>query len=308
LQWREVPDPVPGPGEVAIRIGLTSVNFADTQARRGVGAALAKIPFTPGIDAMGTIAALGPGVTDRYVGQRVACNPQSGSYAEIAVAPVALTYPMDPAIPDEAAASGTVLVTAYNILTLAGRLQPGESVLVHTAAGGVGSVAVQMAKQLGAGRIVATAGGPEKVALCRELGADVAIDYRNEDFAAAVKRETGGVDVILDAIGGGIFEVGFPLLAPFGRYVIYGQASDAPANARVDGLHRGNRTIVGYSSGHYRRTRPAVLAPSVAAAYDLVAKRAIRILEGGRFPLRDAAAAHRLVESRATTGRVFLTV
>lgn len=310
LQWREVPDPVPGPGQVAVMVGLTSVNFADTQARRGVGAALAKPPFTPGLDAMGTIVALGAGVTDRHVGQRVACNPSAGSYAEIVLAGAALTYPMDAAISDEAAASGTVLVTAYNILTLAGRFARGESVLIHSAAGGVGSVAVQMAKHLGAGRIFATAGGPEKLALCKELGADVAIDYHHDDFAAVVNAETGGagVDLILDAIGGNVFESGFPVLAAFGRYVIYGQASDATATARVDGLHRTNRAILGYSSGHFRRTRPAALAPAVTAAFDLVRSGTIRILEGGRFPLRDAAAAHRLVESRTTTGRIFLTV
>ncbi len=138
----------------------------------------------------------------------------------------------------------------------------------------------------------------------------MAIDYRRDDFAAIVKAETGGtgVDLILDAIGGSVFEAGFPVLAAFGRYVIYGQASDATATARVDGLHRTNRAILGYSSGHYRRTRGAALAPAVAAAYDLVRSDSIRILEGGRFPLRDAAAAHRLVESRTTTGRVFLTL
>jgi NADPH2:quinone reductase len=113
----------------------------------------------------------------------------------------------------------TVLVTAYNILMLAGRLRRGETVLVHTAAGGVGSAAVQLARGLGAGRVFATAGGPEKVALARELGADVAIDSRREEFAAVVQREThgAGVDVILDAVGGSVFEAGLPLLAPFGR-------------------------------------------------------------------------------------------
>ena len=123
-----------------------------------------------------------------------------------------------------------------------------------------------------------------------------------------MQRETNGagVDVILDAVGGAVFEAGLPLLAPFGRYVIYGQASDAPASMRVDGLHRRNHTIVGYSSGHFRRTRPAALAPAVAAAYDFVRSGSLRIIEGGRFPLRDAASAHRYVESRASVGRVFL--
>lgn len=133
---------------------------------------------------------------------------------------------------------------------------------------------------------------------------------RREEFAAVVKAETNGagVDLILDAIGGSTFEGGVPVLAAFGRYVIYGQASDATATARVDGLHRTNRAILGYSSGHFRRTRPAALAPAVAAAFDLVRTGTIRVIEGGRFPLRDAAAAHRLVESRTSTGRIFLTV
>ncbi len=308
LQWHEVPDPVPGPGQVAVKVGLTSVGFADTQARRGVGAALAGTAVR-GLDAMGTIVALGDGVTDRHVGQRVACNPFGGSYAEIVVVGATLTYPMDAGISDEAAASGTVLVTAYNILTLAGRLQRGER-----------------ARPLGGGRrrLGRRADGeaprcgphlrhrrrPEKLALCTEkpVQISVAIDYRRDDFAAIVKAQTGGagVDLILDAIGGGVFEAGFPVLAPFGRYVIYGQASDATATARVDGLHRTNRAILGYSSGRYAAR--SALNAAVSAAYDLVRSGSIRILEGGRFPLRDAAAAHRLVESRTTTGRVFLTL
>lgn len=310
LRWREVPDPVPPPGKVAVQVGLTSVNFADVQARRGAGAGLAKPPFTPGLDAMGTIVAVGEGVTDRHVGQRVACNPDGGSYAEIVIARAVLTYPLEASVSDEAAASPTVLVTAFNLLTLAGRMQPGESVLVHSAAGGVGSVAVQMARRLGAGRIFATAGGPAKVALAKSLGADVAIDYTAEDFAAIVRGETGGagVDVILDAVGGPTLDAGLPTLAEFGRYVIYGQSSNATASVRVDALHRANRAVIGYSSGHYRRARPAALAPAAAAAFDMIRNGSVRVLEGGRFPLRDAAAAHRLVESRGSTGRVFLTV
>jgi NADPH:quinone reductase len=310
LQWREVPDPVPWPGNVAVKVGLTSVNFADIQARRGVGGAGAQVPFTPGLDAMGTIVALGEGVTDRHVGQRVAVNPDGGSYAEIVVARSVLTYPMDDAISNEAAASPTVLVTAYNLLTLAGRLQAGESVLVHSAAGGVGSVAVQMARELGAGSIFATVGSPQKVALVQGLGADIVIDTSSEDFAETIKAQTGGagVDVILDAVGGPTLERGLPVLAEFGRYAIYGQSSGMTASTRVDGLHRGNRAVIGYSSGHYRRKRPAALLPAATAAYELVRHGRISILEGARYALCDAAAAHRFVESRASTGRVFLSV
>src|SRR5579875_1284692 len=171
LQWRAVPDPKPGPGQVAIKVKLTSVNFADIQQRRGTGAAVPKMPFTPGLDCMGTIVALGEGVEKLHVGQRVSASPE------------VLTIPVDGTISDEAAASPTVLVTAYNLLTLAARLQRGQSVLVHAGAGGVGSVAVQMAKRLGAGTVFATAGGEHKVRIARDCGADIAIDYTKEDFA-----------------------------------------------------------------------------------------------------------------------------
>ncbi|HXF34344.1 MAG TPA: zinc-binding dehydrogenase [Candidatus Acidoferrales bacterium] len=310
LQWKEVPDPKPGPGQVAIKVTLTSVNFADVQQRRGTGAGVAKTPFTPGLDCMGTVLALGEGVKDLRVGQRVSASPDAGSYAEIVVARDVLTVPVDDAISDEAAASSTVLVTAYNLLTLVGRLQRGESVLIHAAAGGVGSTAVQMAKQLGVGKIFATAGGEQKLKIARDLGADVAIDYVKDDFAKAIADATGGtgVDVVLDAVGGDVFVKGLPVLANFGRYCVYGQSSGSPGSLTTDLLHRSNRAVLGYSSGHYRRNRPAAIRPAIEAALKMAKDGKVKILDGGRFPLRDAAKAHQLVESRASTGRLFLTV
>jgi NADPH:quinone reductase len=310
LQWKEVPDPKPGPGQVAIKVTLTSVNFADVQQRRGTGAGVAKTPFTPGLDCMGTVLALGEGVKDLRVGQRVSASPDAGSYAEIVVARDVLTVPVDDAISDEAAASSTVLVTAYNLLTLVGRLQRGESVLIHAAAGGVGSTAVQMAKQLGAGKIFATAGGEQKLKIARDLGADVAIDYVKDDFAKAIADATGGtgVDVVLDAVGGDVFVKGLPVLANFGRYCVYGQSSGSPGSLTTDLLHRSNRAVLGYSSGHYRRNRPAAIRPAIEAALKMAEDGKVKILDGGRFPLREASKAHQLVESRASTGRLFLTV
>jgi NADPH2:quinone reductase len=310
LQWKEQPDPKPGPGQVAIKVGLTSVNFADIQQRRGSGAGVTKVPFVTGLDCMGTVAALGEGVTNLRVGQRVAAAPDNGSYAEIVVARAILTVPVDDTISDEAAASSTVLVTAYNLLTLAARLQAGDSVLVHAAAGGVGSVAVQMAKQLGAGRVFATAGGEKKLQIARECGADVAIDYTKDDFAKAILDATDGkgVDVVLDAVGGDVFAKGLPALANFGRYCVYGQSSGSPGSLTTDSLHRSNRAVLGYSSGHYRRNRPEKIRPAIEAAFKMAANGKIQILVGGRFPLREAAKAHQLVESRASTGRIFLTV
>lgn len=307
LLWREVPDPVAGPGQVAVRQQLTSVNFADIASRRGIGS---KVPFTPGLDGMGTVLAVGEGVTRVKPGDRVAVWSDAGSYCEIVVAREDLVYPVAPSVPDVVAASATVLVTAYNILHLASRLEAGESVLIHAAAGGVGSVLVQMAKEIGAGKIVATAGSPEKLAIARDFGADVAIDYRSGDWAQAVLDATGGkgVDVICDAIGGDTFAEGLKCLAPFGRHIIYGQSSGGPGTLRTDALHRQNRAVIGYSSGHRRRTRPASLKSAFEGAYKLVAEGKVRILEGGRFPLKDAAAAQTLVESRASIGRVFLTI
>jgi NADPH:quinone reductase len=310
LEWKERPEPKPGPGQVAIDVALTSVNFADVQQRRGTGAGVTKTPFITGLDCMGTIRALGEGVRDLRVGQRVSASPDGGSYAEVVLARDVLTFPVDGAISDEAAASPTVLVTAYNLLNMVARLQSGESVLIHSAAGGVGSVAVQMAKRLGAGPIFATAGGEKKLQIARECGADVAIDYTKDDFAKAILDATKGkgVDVILDAVGGDVFAKGLPALANFGRYCVYGQSSGSPGSLTTDNLHRSNRAVLGYSSGHYRRNRPENIRPGMEAALKMVADGKVKILSGGRFPLREAAKAHQLVESRTSTGRIFLTV
>jgi NADPH2:quinone reductase len=307
LLWVERPEPVPGAGQVAVRTGLTSVNFADIQARRGTGQT--KTPFTPGLDGMGEVIAVGAGVTRVKPGDRVSVNPDDGSYAQVVLVREELVFPIDAAISDEAAASVTVLVTAWNILHLVARITSEETVLVHAAAGGVGSVLVQMAKAAGVARIFATAGSAAKLAIARDFGADVVIDYTKEDFAKIVSDETKGrgVDVICDAIGGEVFAKGLSVLAPFGRHVVYGQSGGSHGTLTTDLLHRTNRAVLGYSSGHYRRNRPAKLRPAVEAAFKLVAEGKVRILEGGRHTLEDAGKAHQLVESRASSGRVFLT-
>jgi NADPH2:quinone reductase len=306
LKWVERPDPVPGPGQVAVRVKLTSVNFADIQARRGTG--VTKTPFTPGLDGMGTVVAIGSGVTRVQPGDRVAVNPDDGSYAEVVLAREELVFPVDASISDEAAASVTVLVTAWNMLHLVARITPEESILIHAAAGGVGSVLVQMAKAHGVARIFATAGSAEKLAIARGFGADVVIDYTNDDFANVITDETKGkgVDVICDAIGGDVFAKGLGVLADFGRHVVYGQSGGSAGSLTTNLLHRTNRAVLGYSSGHYRRNRANALGPAIEGAFSLVAAGKVKILEGGRFALRDCGQAHDLVQSRTSTGRVFL--
>ena len=310
LAWRERDEPVPGPGEVALRVTQTGVNFADVQARRGTYHGGQKPPFVPGLDCVGTIAALGAGTAGLHVGQRVAAFPPAGSYAEYVVAPSTTIYPLDPAISDDDAASLLMLVTAYNVLTLAGRLARGESVLVHAAAGGVGSTAVQIARALGAGTIFATVGSEEKRAVAHAAGADVVIDYRAEDFAARVLDATDGrgVDLILDSVAGEVFGAGLTALAPFGRIVAFGNASGTPGTVRTNELHPSNRAVIGYSSGSYRKLRPEALRPAAEASLRLVADDKVHVVVGARFPLRDAAEAHRLVESRTGHGKVLLTL
>jgi NADPH2:quinone reductase len=307
LRWEERPDPTPGPGEVTIDVTASGINFADIQRRRG-GYRGSPPPFVLGLDCVGTIRALGAGVTDFRVGQRVAAFPEDGGYTEIARAKTVLTYPLPDAVSDEAASASTMLVTAYNLLTMVTRLQRGESVAISAAAGGVGTIAIQMAKHLGAGKVVAIAGGADKLAIARDAGADVAIDHRSEDVAARVKDALGGagVDVVLDSVAGEMFTALFSVLAPFGRYAVYGMASGEPGRAASNELHMSNRAVLGYSTGGYRAARPEPLQPGMMAALDLVASGAVKVVIGARYAMRDAADAQRHVESRNSYGKVLL--
>jgi len=308
LRYVERDEPVPGPGQVAIRVALTGVNFADIMARRGAYHAGSPPPFVPGLDCVGTISALGDGVADLAVGQRVAAFVDAGSYAQTVLARDVLTYPLHDRISDEAGASLLLLVTAYHTLTFAGKITAGESVLIHAAAGGVGSTAVQIAKHLGAKPIIATAGTAEKLGIARRAGADVAIDYTKEDIKAAVLGATQnrGADVILDSVAGDVFAASVEAFAPFGRYVIYGMSSGKPGEAKTPTFHTQNRSLVGFSAGHYRNLRPAVLREGTMAVLELVAAGVVKPIIGARFPLRDAAQAQTLVESRASHGKVLL--
>lgn len=306
LRYQELPDPSPKAGEVLIRTTLTSLNYADVQARRGGYEAGSPPPFIPGLDAVGIIEALGEGVEGLQVGQRVAVFAAGGSYAEKVVAKAVLAYPVPPELPDEAVSGLTALVTAYNTLTWAGRLQKGETVLVHAAAGGVGSLAVQMARALGAGRVFGTVGTPAKAEWVRNLGADAVLGY--QDFAEQVLGLTQqqGADLILDSVAGEVFNQGMQCLAPFGRLVIYGHASGQPGTFETRPLHRQTRAVVGYSSGHYRRSRPELLRPTVEAVFELLKAGKIRLEIGARFKLEEAHKAHTLMESRQSMGKILL--
>lgn len=177
---------------------------------------------------------------------------------------------------------------------------------MHAAAGGVGSLAVQMAKALGAGLVIGTVGHPAKAEFVRGLGADAVMGY--EGFAERVLEQTQqkGVDLILDSVAGEVFSQGMRCLAPFGRLVVYGHASGQAGSFETRPLHRQSKAVIGYSSGHYRRNRPGLLRPTVEAVFALLRSGKIRLQVGARFPLEQAAQAHTLMESRQSTGKILL--
>ncbi|HZT09388.1 MAG TPA: quinone oxidoreductase [Chloroflexota bacterium] len=309
LELREAPIPEPAAGQVRVRVAATTVNFADIQGRRASYVVARTPPFVPGLEAAGTIDAIGPGVTGLEIGQRVSAHTEGGSYAEYALARAIETFPIPDSIDLESASTfPSVGTTALNLLTLAGRLQPGETVLVQAAAGGVGSTAVQLARTLGAGLVIGTAGGPDKVKTVLSLGADAAIDYRLENVAERVREITAGAcaDVVLDGVGASSFEGSLASLAPFGRLVAFGQASGPPPAVAFGPLYGENKTVIGYSTGGFRRARPHALRPVGLAALRLMAQGRWKPLIGARFPLAQAAMAHRMIEDRESIGKVLL--
>jgi NADPH2:quinone reductase len=306
LRWVELPDPVPGPDQVAIKVSRTNVNFADTLLRRGSNPGL-KRPYIPGLDCTGVITALGANVQGLKVGQRVTAFADGGSYAEIVVARAVLTYAIPDGVADDDVCGLVALVTAWNAIHLAGRLASGETLLVHSAAGGVGLAAIQIARRLGAKTIIGLVSDLKKAEIVRECGADHVLEAK--DFAAGTRDTLGGphVDVILDPNAGESFLRNFDVLAPFGRLVSFGQAAGAPAMVGTELLHPTNRAVIGYSSGHYRAARPAALRPAADGVIAAIQAGDLRLVIGARFPLREAAEAHRLIESRKSHGKILLT-
>ena len=310
LSWEDRPVPEPGRGEVLVRVTATSVNFADIKARRGQYHGAGEPPFIPGLDAAGLIEKVGPGVESLTTGMRVAVFPKAGSYAEYVVADQMLVYPLPDAISWEAAAAlPTVGFTAYTLLTQVGQLTPGESILIHAAAGGVGTTAVQLARLLGANRVIGTVSRPDKRAAVEAMGAEV-IEYGDGHFADAVNDMTNGrgVDVVLDSIGGSVSEESLHCLAHFGRLVHFGSASGQPGHIRVSDLHASCRSARGYSLGTTRVERPQSIAPTARAVLELAAEKRLVMQIGRHYPLAEAAEAHRWMESRESIGKIILDV
>jgi NADPH2:quinone reductase len=309
LSYEEVADPLPGAGEVLIKVEAASINFADVKLRVGEYHQGAPPPTIPGLDVAGTVARLGAGVSGLQVGQRVAAGLSGGGYAELAVASASLVWPLPDTVDSETGAAFPIAgITAYNVLTLAGRLVPGETVVVHSAAGGVGTTASRLARLLGAGLVIGTVGDRAKAQAALDAGCQEVIVRGEEDVAARVNELTAGAgaDLILDSVAGETLTGGFAYLAPFGRLVAFGISSGEPGRALSDQLHPLNRAVVGYSSGHYRRYRPDALRPAAEAVLGLLADGRLRLVIGARFPLAEAARGHSLIESRASIGKILL--
>ncbi len=309
LEYKDLPDPVPELHQVLIEVRGASVNFADTKARSGGYHLARKPPFIPGLDVAGVVLEVGSGVTGIQQGDHVIAFPASGSYAEKAVANQELTFVIPEGV-DFISASAAALVTGTvtHMLTHIARIEAHESLLVHAAAGGVGTTALQVAKAFGVSRVFGSIGSPWKEDHVRKMGADGVVDYSSKNYADAINSMTEGrgVDVILSPLGGATVEQDLQCLAPFGRLVLFGEMNDEPACLPPDGLYTTNRSILGCSFGHYRRFRPGQVRETMSLVIDLLVNKKIEVFIGKCLPLEQAAQAHHLLEERKSLGKVVL--
>ena len=299
LQLVDLPVPEPGDGEVLIRVARAGLNFADTHQRHDDYLAKASLPMVPGAEVAGV---------REDTGQRVVALCGTGGYAEYATAPAALTFPIPDGV-DDGTALALLLqgLTAWHLYRTCGRVQPGESVVVHAAAGGVGSLAVQLGRPMGAGRVIATASTEEKRALALELGADVAVDTAPDGLADRLIEANLGarVDVVFEMAGGRVFEESERALAPFGRLVAYGIASREQNELATGALMRRSHAVVGFWLMHCLG-RPAMVDEALADLFARVGSGALRVVVGATYPLAEAADAQVALAERRTTGKVLL--
>src|SRR5262245_60278915 len=306
LRLDELPEPRPGAGEALVAIEAAGLNFIDVYFRKGLYKAA--LPFTLGLEGAGTVVAVGSGVDDVRVGDRVAYTSVPGAYAQYAVAPAARLVVLPAGISTKQGAAAMLQgMTAHYLATACWPLRSGDACLVHAAAGGVGLLLCQIAKLRGA-RVLATVSSPGKAALARGAGADEVILYSEQDFETEVKRltEGRGVQVVYDGVGRTTFEKGLRCLSARGLMVLYGQASGPVAPLDPQELSaRGSLFLTRPSLAHYMLTR----AELVARANDLfgwIRDGRLNLRVDREYPLADAAQAHRALEGRETTGKVLL--
>jgi len=306
LRLETIPDPVPGPGQVLVRLGAIGVNFIEIYQRRGLYKVA--MPFVPGEEGAGTVEALGPGVEDVRVGDRVASVNFRGSYAELAIADADKVVPIPDGL-DVRHAAAVMLqgMTAHYLATSVHALQPGERCLVHAAAGGVGLLLCQIAKRRNA-IVFGTVSTAEKARLAREAGADEVIDYTTQDFAAEVQRLTAGakLQVVYDSVGATTYAGSIDCLAPRGMLALFGQSSGVVPP--IDPLlltRKGSLFMTRPTLGHYIATRDE-LVWRAGDVLGWIQEGALSVRIDREVPLAQAADAHVALEERRTTGKVLL--
>jgi NADPH:quinone reductase len=307
LKLVELPTPEPGPEDVLIRVSRAGINFADTHTRTNSYVRKATLPLVPGGEVAGVVERA-PSGSGLRAGQRVIALTGTGAYAEYALAPRALTFPIPDGLDDDTALAILIQgLTAWHLYRTAGRVATGESVVVHAAAGGVGSLAVQLGHPLGAGRVIAVASSPEKRDLALDLGADIAIDSAPEGLTERLIEANEGreVDVVFDMAGGDTFERSYRALAHFGRIVVCGIASQEPNQVSSGSLLRHSRSVVGFYLFHCAE-RPSMLADALADLFARAARGELRAVVGGTYSLEDAPQSHIDLRERRTTGKLLL--
>jgi NADPH:quinone reductase len=308
LQLGEVEKPSPDEGEVLVEVKSAGVNYADTMRRRNQYVERQELPFTPGSEIAGTVAEVGEGVEGVNTGDRIVTLLGTGGYAEYVVAPARNLIPLPEGMDfDDAAAIPLQGLTAYHVLETSGQLKEGESVVVHAAAGGVGLLAVQMAKLMSASSVIATASTQEKLDLARDLGADVLINYTEEDWPEKVREATegNGADVILEMVGGDFPRKNLHCLNAFGRMVIYGAASGDRGSLVPAALMKKNHVVAGFYLPQIM-SRPNLFGPSLEKILGWISSGDLKLTIGARYPLEQAQEAHEALEGRKTTGKIML--
>ena len=308
LRVADVDLPVPQPGEVLIKVMAAGINYAELEQTRGAYPFQRPLPGVMGFEAAGEVVELGPGVENLRIGDRIASLASSGGYAEYATARADLAIPIPENISFAQATSIVVQgVSAFALLKLAARPRPNETILIQAAAGGVGLYLVQLAKLMGAGRVVALAGSQRKVDLVRDLGADVAIDYSRDDWQQRVRDATDGkgIDVVLEMASGDIGKASFELLAPFGRIVVFGakNVGDTIYPEQVAQLIRNNQTLIGFN---VPALNPDDVAECIPDLLRLIAEGKLRLFAETVYALADVRKAFEAIASRSTIGKVVL--
>ncbi|MGH2990950.1 MAG: quinone oxidoreductase family protein [Solirubrobacterales bacterium] len=299
LKHTDLPDPEPADGEVLVRVARSGVNFADTHQRRDDYLAPAQLPMIPGGEVAGATSD----------GDRVAALVAGGGYAELIAVPQGHLVPVPDEVSDDQAAALLLQgLTAWTTLKVSAHLEPGETVVVHAAAGGVGTLAVQLAKRMGAGRVIGAASSAEKRELAERLGADATVDSGDDDLEAAILEANDGkqVDVVLEMVGGSTFDASYAALAPFGRLVTYGIASREPNSVVTGDLMRSTRGVIGFWLIQMVAHRQDLMREGIGELLDAVASGELEVVIGEVYPLSDAARAHEDIQARRTHGKLLL--